>query len=223
MRVRVLLTATLALVALVALPGYASAQAGEPTPEGEECIHILEEGGEVDECQESPSLILPATSELVWGSISFVVLLAALYKFAWPGLTKGMADRSERIRSDLDQAEQAKVTAQRALDDYRTQLNEAKGEAGKIIEEARRSADAMRQELQSKAEADIAELRKRAAAEVEAAKSQALTDLRNEVATLAIGAAEVVVQHSLDRDTQLQLIENYINEVAAASNGGDRS
>ena len=50
---------------------------------------------------------------------------------------------------------------------------------------------------------------------MEASKQQALADVRAEVASLALGAAERVVERSLDRDTQLQLIENYINSVGA--------
>ena len=40
-------------------------------------------------------------------------------------------------------------------------------------------------------------------------------DLRGEVAELAIGAAEAVVQRNLDGATQVQLVEDYINRLAA--------
>ncbi len=224
MRIRTLLLgAAVATAALVAAPGPAAAQEGEEgeevdiSHEAEECIHLLEDGKDVDDCQEAPSLILPETSEIVWGSISFVVLLGALYRFAWPGMKKGMEARSERIRRDLAEAEAAKASATEVLDDYQRQLADARNESGRIIEEARQSADAMRRDLQARAESDIAELRQRAAADVESAKAQAIADLRAEVASLAIGAAEVVVQRNLDRDTQVQLIENYINQVGSRS------
>ena len=68
-----------------------------------------------------------------------------------------------------------------------------------------------------RAEAEIAEMRERAARDVEASKAQAIADLTGEVASLAIGAAEVVVQRNLDRDTQVALIENYINQVGSAN------
>jgi F-type H+-transporting ATPase subunit b len=58
-------------------------------------------------------------------------------------------------------------------------------------------------------------LRARAAADVEAAKVSAIADLRAEVASLAIGAAETIVQKNLDRETQVQLVENYINQVGS--------
>ena len=58
-------------------------------------------------------------------------------------------------------------------------------------------------------------MRTRAAAEIEAAKAQAVADLRGEVASLAIGAAEQVVERSLDRDTQVALVDAYIDQVGA--------
>ena len=54
-------------------------------------------------------------------------------------------------------------------------------------------------------------MRERAAADIEAAKAAGRRRPPPEVAALAIGAAEVVVQRNLDRATQVQLIENYIN------------
>ena len=64
----------------------------------------------------------------------------------------------------------------------------------------------------------LAQLRERAAADIESAKRQAVGDLRDEVAQLAIGAAEVIVQHNLDRATQVQLVESYIEQVLSRSN-----
>ena len=92
--------------------------------------------------------------------------------------------------------------------------------AGKLAivadEEARQTADEMKRDLQARTEAEIAEMRARATGEIEAAKTQAIADLRGEVAALAIGAAEQVVERNLDRDTNVALIESYINQVGAS-------
>ena len=53
------------------------------------------------------------------------MLLGLLYKFAWPGIKAGMEARSERIRTDLDAADEAKADAQHLLDDYKAQLADA--------------------------------------------------------------------------------------------------
>jgi F-type H+-transporting ATPase subunit b len=217
MRLRLLLTGV-AVAALAVLGGAGAAGAQEEeepelTEESEHCIEILEEGGEVDDCQEAPSIILPATNEIIWGSISFAAVVFLLYKFAWPGLKKGLEDRSERIRDDLEEAERARTEAETVLEDYKTQVGNARQEASRIIDEARQTADALRRELQTKAEADITELRQRAAADVEAAKAQAVQDVKAEVGKIAMGATEMLVKRNLDRDTQTQLVDDYINQV----------
>jgi F-type H+-transporting ATPase subunit b len=190
------------------------AKANGATKADAECIKIVAEGGTVDECQKAPSPILPATDELLWGSLSFIVLFFLMRQFAYPAIKQGMASRSERIKGDLDAAEAAKSEAVDVLDKYRADLADAKSEAGRIIEAARQSADALKRDQESRLQSELAELRTKAAADIEAAKVQAIADLRGEVAQLAIGAAEVVVSKNLDQATQVQLIEDYINQVA---------
>ena len=226
MRMRKLLVATvLAGGVLFLSPGMASAQE-EPAattvklPEAnEECIKLLENPAKkIDDCQKAPSPILPAKNEIIWGVISFFVLFGALWKFAWPGLKGGLQARSDRIRADLESAETAKTDAERVLDDYKAQLADARNESARIIEEARQAADALRKDQEQRLQTELAQLRERAAADIESAKRQAVGDLRDEVAQLAIGAAEVIVQNNLDRATQVQLVESYIEQVLSRSN-----
>ena len=40
-----------------------------------------------------------------------------------------------------------------------------------------------------------------------------MSDVQSRVSDLSIELAERIVRHSLDKATQIQLIENYINEV----------
>lgn len=182
-----------------------------------ECIPIIVEGGSPEDCNEAPSPILPAKEELVWGSISFVALLALMWKFAFPAVKKGMNARTERIRADLDAAEHAKSDAVGVLDGYKAQLADAKAEAARIIEEARQAADALKKDQEARLQTELADARARAAADIEAAKAQATADLRGELASLAVGAASAVVNKNLDPAAQSQLIEDYISSVGTRS------
>ena len=177
------------------------------------CIPLLVEGGSVDDCQEAPNPIVPEKNELIWGTISFVLLFLLLSKVAFPAAKKGMEARTQRIKDDLEGAESAKTEANRVLDEYRAQLADAKAEAGRIIEEARQQGDAVRREQEQRLQTELSAMRERAAADVESAKAQAIADLRGEVASLAIGAAEVVVGKNLDRETQTQLVDQYIASI----------
>lgn len=178
------------------------------------CIEILANGGSVDDCHAAPNQLLPETNEIIWGALGFLVVFFFVAKMGLPAIKKGMNARTERIRADLDAAETQRTEADTLLAEYRAQLNDAKTESARIIEEARQSADALKRDQESRLQSELADLRTKAAADIDAAKVQAIADLRGEVAQLAIGAAEVVVGKTLDQGTQMQLIEDYINQVA---------
>ena len=225
-----LLGAALGLALLVGFANPASAAPGQEEPietvrhEAEEngashadaeCIDTIAEGGSVDDCQEAPNPLLPEPNEIIWGVIGFAVVFFFLAKFGLPQIKKAMNDRTEKIRGDIASAEAQRDEADQVLAEYRAQLNDARSEAGRIIEEARQAADQIKHDQEQRLQAELAELRQRAVADIESAKSQAVNDLRGEVADLAIGAAETIVQRSLDSATQTQLVEDYINRVAA--------
>ncbi|MGH9084301.1 MAG: F0F1 ATP synthase subunit B [Acidimicrobiales bacterium] len=181
------------------------------------CIEILAEGGSVDDCQEAPNQLLPETNEIIWGAFGFLVVFFFVAKFGYPAMKKSMDARTERIRADLEAAENQRSEADTLLADYRAQLADAKNESARIIEEARQTADSLKRDQESRLQTELADLRSKAAADIEAAKVQAISDLRGEVAQLAVGAAEVVVSKNLDQATQVQLIEDYINQVSNRS------
>lgn len=169
-----------------------------------------------DTTQQAPNPIVPSGNEILWGSVAFIVLVILMWKFAYPAVVKAMEERTNRIRKDLDDAERVRGEAQTILEEYQRQLNDAKGEANRIIEEARQTADQLRRDLMTRAEQEVNELKARSAQDIEAARERALSDLRNQVSGLAIELAEVVVKRNLDRDTNVHLIEEYINQVGSS-------
>ena len=209
--------AAFAIIGFVVLGTATAASAADDSPEGlrKECIEKLESGKNVKDCHEAPSPILPATNEIIWGGISFTVLLLLMAKFALPPVRNMMEQRTERIRKDLDEAEGAKTEAVGIREEYARQLADAKAEAGRIIEEARQAAEALKRDQEARLQAELAEMRARAAADIEAAKAQAVADLQSDVAQLAVGAASVIVHRNLDAATQAQLVEDYINQVGS--------
>ena len=156
-------------------------------------------------CKEAPSYIMPELKEVIWGGGAFLVLLGLMMWKGFPAVKRIMNERSEKIASDLDQADQAKSDAQAVKTQYEAELADAKSEASRIIDEAR----------QQRAESDIADMRSQAAADLEAARERAMSDLQAEVADIVVGAAERVVEANLDAEAQTRLIENYIDQVGS--------
>ncbi len=169
---------------------------------------------DLEACLKAPNPIIPAQNEIIWGGLSFLILLGAMIKFGFPAVRRTMDARTERIRNDLQAAQAARQDAERLKAENEAELAKNRASAAALIDQARAEAADVKANLQQRAEADIAEMRQRGVAEVEAARQRALADLQSEVADIVVGAAGRVVDKNLDVATHRQLIDDYIANVA---------
>ena len=228
MRIRSLfLAGLLALGVVAAMPTAAHAASGNHAEEVFECVEEAIESntnraGDVDyeafetdleDCKKAKSLVTPALPEIIWGGLAFLIVLAVLMKFAFPALKKTLKEREAKIREELEAAARAREEAEAEAATYRAQIGDARSEANVIIEDARADAERIRREMLARAEAEAAEIRERAQEDIRLAQERAMADLRAQVTELSIELAERVVEHNLDRDTQMALIESYISSV----------
>lgn len=167
--------------------------------------------------EEISNPILPALSEFFWAAVTFFTLWALMKYVLLPPVLRTMAARDAKIREDLDAAEEAARAREGALAEYEAALAGARVEAVRVIEDARAGADGRRREALAGAEEEVAAAKARTAQEIADAKAAARTQLQASIASVAIGAAEAVVQKPLDRDAENQVIEEYVNRAGSQS------
>ena len=230
MRIRQFVLAGMVTGAVV-LASVAPAAAADPgTKQGKELLACIKEAisqnkvdtdkssytgfkSALEDCNKSKSIITPALPEIIWGGIAFAIVAFVLLKFAFPGIKKSLKTREDKIRGDLEGAETARREAEEEKTRYESQLGDARAEGNRIVEEARGAAEQVRRDVLAKAETDAAEVRSRAQSDAQLASARAMDDLQRRVADLSIELAEKIVEHSLDHDTQLALVESYISSV----------
>lgn len=218
MRTRIRKTMAVAAIAVGVIGFAAPAFAQEEEPDfanhaAEECFEKLENGATVDDCQKAPSPLRPEWNEIIWGSAAFLVLLLAAWKWGVPAVKNMEAAREERIRNDLERAETARTEAESEKEQYLAQIADARNEAGRIIEEARQAAEQVRRDTVARAEAEAAEVRARAQEDARLAADRAMSELRGRVGELSIQLAEKIVERNLDRNTQMDLVNSFIDQV----------
>jgi F-type H+-transporting ATPase subunit b len=174
---------------------------------------------EVPAEEEEHNPILPEVDELIFGSLAFLLVFVILARFAFPRINQGLKQRQDKIRGDLEGAENARQAAESSLQQYQQQLQEARAEAGKIVEESRKTAEQMRRDLLAKAEDDSRQMVAKAQEEIRAERDRAMQELRGTLAELSVDLAGRVVGESLDKERQLRLVDEYIDEVAGMGNG----
>lgn len=162
---------------------------------------------------QSKNPILPSGAEIVWGVFSFALLLLIMWKFAFPAVQKGMQARTERIRTNVDEAQRVRDEAEQILRDYQAQLADARNEGNRILEEARQAAETLRRDMVRRAEGEVAELRRRNEEDLRAAQERIVSQLQGQVKVLALDLAEKVVAANLDRARNLQLVDQFIAEL----------
>ena len=173
---------------------------------------------EAAEHEQSP--ILPAANELIWGTVAFLILLFLMYRTVFPSINQAFKDRRANIEGKLEQAEREREEAEQLLEEYRRRLRDAEDETQRILEEARSNAERVRRDLLAKAETDAGRELDRARQAIRAERDQAIRQLRNEVGTLAVELATRVVGDSLDRERQLRLVDEYIEELGTQAQAG---
>ena len=158
--------------------------------------------------------LVPHTSEIIVGFIAFTLLYLVLRSKVVPMFEKAFTARTEAIQGGMEKAERAQIEAERALAQYTSQLNEARGEAQKIREDARVQGAAIIEDLRSKAAEEAARITAAATAAIEAERQQAVTSLRNEVGALATELAGKIVGEALDDQVrQSRIVDRFIADL----------
>jgi F-type H+-transporting ATPase subunit b len=124
-----------------------------------------------------------------------------------PPILRAMEHRSATIEGDRDAADAAVAALGTSRRDYEAALADARTEANEIIAAARGRADEQRAAMQAEADTEVAELRRAAQAEIDQARAEALAGMRGDVASLAVGAASIVLGRDLDAAAQQAAID----------------
>ncbi len=159
---------------------------------------------------------LPADfNEVIWGTLSFLIVAGLLVKFGKAPVANGLKARSQKVDDRLGEAASAREAAEAERDRIKAALADSDSEAARIVEEARAAADRLGVDTATRTQSEIVTLRERAAIDLTATRTQATADLSGELSRLALGAAEEVVAGSLDDAAQQRLIDQYINTVGS--------
>lgn len=149
--------------------------------------------------------------------VVFGLAFFILSKTAWPKILGGLEARDAKITGDLADAERAREQAEASLAQYEKALAEARTEAARIVEEARTNQQKLAAELKAKTESELASMRDSAKRDIASAKSAAINELHSHVADLATDIAGKILKRELSADDQRSLVDESLNQLAAAN------
>ncbi len=150
----------------------------------------------------------------IWILISMIFFILVMMKYAVPPIMAALVAREAKIKDSLESAEKALAEAEKVSKDNQKALREAEAKAQQIRKKAKEEADLLRADLIAKAKDDANQIVEQAKASIEQEKKQALTELRQEVARLAIKSASMIIDSELDNDKNSKLVNNFIDDLS---------
>ena len=154
-------------------------------------------------------LLMPSTGLLFWMTIVFLVVLAVLWKWGFPAITKMVKERKDYIDDSLRKAHEANeklahIQQEGKLAHIQQEgesiLQEAREKQASILKEATATREAIVAKAQTQAKDEGARLLSDAKAEIENEKRQAIGEIRSQVAELSVKIAEKILREKLSAD-----------------------
>lgn len=160
------------------------------------------------------SLIEPAVGLIFWTTITFILLLFLLGKFAWKPILAAIKTREKGI-------EDALASAEHALNDMRELkaaneiiLTQARTERDAMLKEARETKDTIVAEAKQRAQSEYDRIVASAREQITNEKNSAVAELKNQVAVLSIEIAEKILKSELSNDDkQKALVSTLMKDV----------
>ena len=156
----------------------------------------------------------PNVPQLVTTLVGFLILMWILKKYAWGPILDMLDQRRDKIDSDYAAAEKELSEAETLKGDFATKLGEIKVIERERVQEAVKKGEELADGIVTKARGEMDQARQKGMQDLDIEARKAELQLRDDVAALAIGAAEKLIGERLDDAKHRQLIQQYIDQLA---------
>ena len=165
------------------------------------------------EANHQPSFFNPEVQVLFLTWVTFFILLAILYKFAWKPILTGLEDREEGIRKAVDEAEKTHAEYQKIEETRKRLVAEAQDKGKEIIDQSRKAAINAAKVIEQKSKEQVEIVLENAQREIRSEKEKADALLREESAKIAVALAGKIIEENLDNERNQKLINRLIKEI----------
>ena len=144
--------------------------------------------------------------------INYIALLVLLAVFAYRPLLNAIDGRIETIRDSLAAADRAREEVASSRAEIEEELNAARREGQRLLDQAREAADRFRDEEMARARQAAMDFTERAQADIGRERDAAINEVRAAFGDLAITAAERIIRRTVDRQAHQEIIDQVLAE-----------
>jgi F-type H+-transporting ATPase subunit b len=158
----------------------------------------------------------PHAGLMIWTVISFLVLVGLMKALAWGPLLGVVEAREQALRDEREKAEKARQEAENIHKDLEARLANAQAAVKEIIQQANKDGDKVRAKLREDAEAESKAMLEKTRKQLEEDKNRLVGELRDEVASLSVMAAERLIKKSVDGGVKKSVLDGFFGDLEKA-------
>lgn len=159
-------------------------------------------------------LVKPDFGLVFWMTVSFLIVVFLMRKFAWGPILSSLKERENSIADALNAAKMAKNEVANMKAENERILQLARSERDTILKEAREAKDQIVNEARTHAQTEGDRMLTIAREAIQNEKRAAIAELKNQVATLSVEIAEKVIRQQLSQDEkQKALMQDLLKDV----------
>lgn len=149
---------------------------------------------------------------ILWTVINLLFFFLLMKLFLFKPIKKVLNKRQELIDEQLENARATGAEADKKLADYESRIADVETEAQQIINNARDEAKAEYNKIIDKAELDSKQMKADAHKQIERDAELARAAAKDEIASLAMQAAEKVVGKAVDAQTNSDIFDEFLSK-----------
>jgi F-type H+-transporting ATPase subunit b len=150
---------------------------------------------------------------LIGQMITFALLVWFTMKYVWPPIMQSLEERKTKIAEGLAAAEKGQHEMELAEKRATGVIREAKNQAADIVGLAQKRAGEVVEESKQTAREEGDRIIQAAKAEIDRERKKAQESLRQQVAVLAVSAAEQILKEEIDLGRHKQIVDHFSKEL----------
>lgn len=156
-------------------------------------------------------LLTPELGLFIWTLVAFLIVLFVLRKFAWKPILNSLGEREKGIADSIATADNLKKEMSQMKAENEIVMAQAREERTQMLKEAKEMKDRIVNEAKDQAKAEANKIIIDAQQQIQQQKMAALTEVKNEIGTLAVEVAEKILRKSL---ATAEAQDSYVNMLA---------
>lgn len=161
--------------------------------------------------------VIPDWTHFLVQICSTLILLVVIKMFAWAPIKEFLIKRQEIVSEELNQAEVVKEEALSLKNDFEAQLQGAKEEARKIVEDSKNQAKMTHDQIIANAQEEARKKLDKASIAIEQERRVAYAQMKEDLINISVSSTEMLIKKEIDGEVHQELFNDFVAKVGGSN------